>query len=222
MSELFLDTSSQQGLISLTAQCECVEERVFTAGKEGGGKFLPLCKLLLDKHHLQVSDLKAIFVGVGPGSFTGVRVAVSVAQAFAQACDIPIFSVSSLAFYAPSEEGKFAVLHDARRGDAYVLEGEVLPGGEFIYGEPFVAQIVKLAKDEAFPRSWISPDFDLIEAWLSGEDKELISGESVTPSAKHLRKMAKGCIENEESRAKIPLSLQYLRGVVLPKSKSTT
>lgn len=67
--------------------------------------------------------LDAIAVGRGPGAFTGVRLAVSLAQGMALALDLPVVTVSSLAalaLEAPEEEGTaiLAVI-DARMGEIY-------------------------------------------------------------------------------------------------------
>jgi tRNA threonylcarbamoyladenosine biosynthesis protein TsaB len=51
---------------------------------------LPLIVDMLETHNLSPYDLDAIEVNAGPGSFTGVRIGVSVANAFAYALQIPI------------------------------------------------------------------------------------------------------------------------------------
>lgn len=51
---------------------------------------------LLDSHKASIKDLKAIAVGMGPGSYTGLRVAASAAKGLAYALDIPIIGISSL------------------------------------------------------------------------------------------------------------------------------
>ena len=61
-------------------------------------------------------------VGVGPGSFTGVRVAVSAAKALAYAWDIPVKGVSSLAAWARrAPPGQRVVVTNERRGPAFYI-----------------------------------------------------------------------------------------------------
>lgn len=77
---------------------------------------------LLQQACIAKRDLDAIAVGVGPGAFTGVRLAVSLAQGMALALALPIVPVSTLACIAQAQQhdGPIAVLMDARMGECYV------------------------------------------------------------------------------------------------------
>lgn len=84
---------------------------------------LPMADELLAEAGISRHALDAIAVGHGPGAFTGVRLAVSLAQGMALALDLPVITISSLAalaLEAPEEEGTaiLAVI-DARMGEIY-------------------------------------------------------------------------------------------------------
>ena len=63
---------------------------------------LPQIKQLLLNAKLELNQLDAIAYGCGPGSFTGIRIANSIAQALAFAQDKPLIQISSLAVLAQS------------------------------------------------------------------------------------------------------------------------
>ena len=65
------------------------------------------------------SDLDAVVVGTGPGSFTSTRMGLAVARGLDLALDIPGAGVSTLAALASSQPGAYPVI-DARRGEVFV------------------------------------------------------------------------------------------------------
>ena len=65
-------------------------------------------------------DLDLLAVGVGPGSFTGVRIGLAAARGVALALDLPVAGVSTLEALAAGAPGAVPVI-DARRGEIFVL-----------------------------------------------------------------------------------------------------
>ncbi len=95
---------------------------------------LPMIESLLKETDITLAELNAIAFGCGPGSFTGVRVAVSVAQGLGYALSIPLIPVSSLAGLAQAaadELGwkKLLVAVDARMQEIYCGAYIVNPEG---------------------------------------------------------------------------------------------
>ena len=95
-------------------------------------RLLPLAAGLLRESGLSFADVGRIAVGLGPGTFTGLRIGVATARALAQASGAPLAGVSSLqALAEPIDAPAVLAVLDARRGEAFVagFEGgrEVLP-----------------------------------------------------------------------------------------------
>ncbi len=104
------------------------------AGSAHSGQILPLIQKLLQETNTKLADIDVIAYGAGPGSFTGVRIACSVAQGLALARGIPLVGVSGLqaiAYRAYEQYGWSNVVSilDARMHEVYVsafrIEGGV-------------------------------------------------------------------------------------------------
>lgn len=101
-------------------------------------RLLAMADGLLEKAGATIGDVDRIAVGVGPGTFTGLRVGVATARGLAQSSGAELVAVSSLqalARPALEDEGQDAVLAviDARRSEvfaaAYAMDGAVLAAG---------------------------------------------------------------------------------------------
>lgn len=87
-------------------------------------KILPLVDELLTKANCKLKDLDVIGFGQGPGSFTGVRISVAIAQGLAYSTNLPLVGVSTLAIMAQQafeQNGSLSVYPsiDARMGEIY-------------------------------------------------------------------------------------------------------
>jgi len=121
MKLLGFDTSTEACAVGVLADGRCFS-RVELTPRRHTECVLPWSDDLLAEAGLRKTQLDAIAVGVGPGAFTGVRLAVSLAQGLALGLDIPVLCVSTLACIAQScaHDGPIAVLMDARMGECYV------------------------------------------------------------------------------------------------------
>ena len=97
-----------------------VHERFELAPRRHAELSLPWAEQLLAEAGIAKSQLDAIAIGRGPGAFTGVRLAIAVAQGIALALDRPIVPVSTLAALAMQADGdRILATIDARMGEVY-------------------------------------------------------------------------------------------------------
>lgn len=92
---LAIDTSSEQGAVALWQQ-NTVSFRSWPAGRSHTTTLLNEIHGLLSSASLDVSDLAAVGVATGPGTFTGLRAGFGVAKGFYLATGVPIIGLSTL------------------------------------------------------------------------------------------------------------------------------
>lgn len=128
MKLLALDTSSDACSVAL--QCdEALFERHVVQPKVHTLALIPMIEAVLADAGIGIRDLDAIVAGIGPGSFIGVRIAVSVAQGLAFAGDRKVVPVSSLAAVAAESFGvsgapRIVVAQDAHMNEVYLARFE--------------------------------------------------------------------------------------------------
>jgi tRNA threonylcarbamoyl adenosine modification protein YeaZ len=110
-----------------------------TDGWEGEGRqaseLLPRLLVLLARSGRELREATALAVGVGPGSFTGLRVSMSLTKGMALALRIPLVGVPSLAAWLDAEPEAAAAIARAGAQDAYLLtrgsvEPQIVAAGE--------------------------------------------------------------------------------------------
>jgi len=136
---LALETSTEQGSCALWRD-GAVSERICPPGISHSETLLPLVRELLADAGLKVGQLDAIAFGVGPGAFTGLRVACGAAQGLAVAANLPLIPVTSLETMASlAGADRVLALLDARMGEVYSGCYQLGDGGYVLHGEIRVA-----------------------------------------------------------------------------------
>ena len=115
---LAFDTATEIATSALVADGEVLGERVSRAVT-----LLEDVDALLRQGGAHADEIDALAVGIGPGSFTGVRVGLSTARGLALALDVPVAGVSTLDALAAGAPGALPVI-DARRREIFVADGE--------------------------------------------------------------------------------------------------
>lgn len=165
---------------TIETTCAVVEDKKVLAASSINSRLshsetlVSMIEEMLSALALEMKDLDMIAVGVGPGSFTGLRISVVLAKIFAKTLDIPVVGVSTLAALARqvAESGIVVPVFDARRKRVYTAqfkkEGDVL---------------TRLTKDDA-----VAVD-DLIDSLPEGAT---IIGEGLSPYGESLSASEKG------------------------------
>ncbi len=136
MRILALETSTEYCSVALwqdgkmTSRCELV-------GQRHSELLLEFLDSLLCEAGVKIAQLDGIAFGMGPGSFTGVRIACGVAQGLALGADLPVVGVCTLqALAQASGHDKVIAALDARMGEIYHAAYEKRAGGWVTVCEP--------------------------------------------------------------------------------------
>ena len=117
---LALDTSAAHCAAALLSDGVIVASRTEPMARGQAERLLPMAEEVLAEAGLRWGDLTALGVGVGPGNFTGIRIAVSAVRGLALGLEIPAIGVTSFEAHAEGRPQPLVVALDARRERAYV------------------------------------------------------------------------------------------------------
>ena len=132
MMILGLDTSGPACSVALTRDGRLVQEIVMNTDLTHSETLMPAVERVMKGANAHVSDLDAIAVIAGPGSFTGVRIGVCAGRALAHAGNVPVCRINALealAAGAPNAKGIVCPILDARRMQVYSAAFSVDEGG---------------------------------------------------------------------------------------------
>lgn len=122
MKALAIDTSNYPLGIALAEDDQIIGEYITNIKKNHSVRVMPAIETLLRDCDVKASELDKIIVAKGPGSYTGVRIGVTIAKTLAWTLNIPLTGVSSLELIAANGkyfDGLISPLFDARRGQIY-------------------------------------------------------------------------------------------------------
>ena len=148
---LVMDTSNSYFAVGLCQDKMCLEAFQEKGSRRQSEKAIPTLKEVLDRHHIALKDVKEMIITSGPGSYTGVRVAMTIAKTLAAVSDVRIKSVSSLAAYAGMSQALSVI--DARGHKVFV--------GVYENGLPLIKEQVVALEDFAQLRAEYG-DFELV------------------------------------------------------------
>lgn len=122
MNILSIDTSSSNCSVAMVKDDVTLGEISINFNLQHSVLLMPLVEELFEKLHMKPSDLSALTVSVGPGSFTGLRIGLAAVKGMALALEIPIYAadaLSVLAYGAFGYQGLIIPMVDALRNGYY-------------------------------------------------------------------------------------------------------
>ena len=176
MKYLFIDTCTSHLIVSLIIDGKIVSYFNEKINKGMSNYILPEIERQLKNNNIVASSIDAIFVSNGPGSFTGIRVGLTIAKVYAWSLNIKVIPISSLEVLAstPSNSNNLALM-DARRG--YVFLGA--------YDQdlnPIIKDSYLLYNKDNYDEGSNEPNIDILKVIKKHENDKGINPHKLNPN----------------------------------------
>lgn len=191
MFSLIIDTSTERGCVAFLENEKIVFQGSLPQGLNNSKFLIPEIQKGFVALNKSPQTLDFVAVGIGPGSYTGIRVGVMVAKSIVYACKKPLVTFCSLEGFISNNALSYVAIIDAKIGGAYVLKSnDPVPKilklealGEYFRDIDVLVTpnktLIKQKLDQLYPdRSWIweekDPDIEHLSKistnkFLSGE-----------------------------------------------------
>lgn len=119
MYSLIVDSSTKILYICLVNDNDIIYEEYIEGRNDHAKNIVNSIDLALKKANIESKDLDEIICGYGPGSYTGVRMSVTVCKMLAVFMNKPLYTISTLKLMASGYKGRVLSTIDARRGNVF-------------------------------------------------------------------------------------------------------
>lgn len=123
MIELFIDTSYKRTMISIISNNDIIGSIDEPSENNVSETLFLLMEKLLNETKINIKQIQKVYVSVGPGSFTGVRIGVTFAKTMAWALKIPVVPISSLEILATTSVNEEYIVPYIDAGHNYLYAG---------------------------------------------------------------------------------------------------
>lgn len=147
---LGIDTATPQVGCAIGGHEGVIASFSSSKGKRHAEILVPAIDFMCRQAHVELDEIGAIAVDLGPGLFTGLRVGVATAKAMASSLRIPVVGVTSLdllAFPLRWSNRRIVSVVDARRGEVFYAFYRQVPGGVQRLSEPAVGSPEQLCNE---------------------------------------------------------------------------
>lgn len=165
MKILGIDTSTMAANVAVLEDDKLICEYTINTKKTHSQKLMPMIENMLKLSDLEIKDMDAIAICVGPGSFTGLRIGMATAKAMAHVNNIPLIGVNSLEILGSNMDlcnRKICSILDAQRNQVYM--------NKYILENNKITELEEIS---------IKPIDDLLEEISASDEEWVLVGEAV-------------------------------------------
>ena len=119
MITLLFDSSDNRLSVGIADDTKLIESTTYECWQTQSEEMIPEIKKLMDKYGYTRKDIKDVVVGIGPGSYTGIRISITIAKTIGLALSCPVYPISSLQILKDFDKPSICILN-ARSKRSYV------------------------------------------------------------------------------------------------------
>jgi len=156
-----IDTATSVGSLALARDGEVLGAETILEDAEHSAALGPALAALLERCHVKLREVQGLGVGLGPGSYTGLRVGIAFAKGLEFGLGVPLVSVPSfeaMAYACGDFDGTICTLVDARMGGIYAGLYRVRGATVEAVREPWVVEAGEFALEVEGPLLFAGPD----------------------------------------------------------------
>lgn len=212
MLSLLIETSTERGMTAILDKTQIVFHSPLPLGYQNSTHLLPEIEKGLKKLSLTLAEFTYIAVGIGPGSYTGIRIGATVAKSLAFPHRIPLIGISTLQTFVPDTEGEFAVLIDAKISGVYFIRGSK-QGKEISYrSAPEVVSLEDVGSKLEGVSIIVTPQSERLRAKIDKLNFGLPwEWQERGPDPEHMGLLVQSKYDKKEYTTEGVIELQYLR-----------
>ncbi len=217
MIVLAIETATPICSVALLDESRLIAERTLDSGTTHAERLALMIESVLKDGDISAGDLNGIAISIGPGSFTGLRIGLSVAKGLCFGCGCPLVAVSTLdalAWRVPFSSYHVCPTLDARKKEVYACLYEVSNVSLRRLWEPIVVSpdnmLKRIERPTVFLGNGAKVYRDEIVSAL-GKDAHFAPKELFTPSAGAVARLGLEKLEAEEVTDLYSVQPVYLR-----------
>lgn len=119
MYSLIIDTATKYLYLCLVKDDKVIKEIKHESNKNHAPFSVLFIEEILKENKLTIDDLNQIICGIGPGSYTGLRISLTIAKMICSFKEIPLKTISTLFLMSSGYDNKVVPIIDARRGNYF-------------------------------------------------------------------------------------------------------
>jgi tRNA threonylcarbamoyl adenosine modification protein YeaZ len=210
MLSLVIESCTERSLVALIEDDICLYFAGLPFGLHNSRYLLPKIEEGFNYIAKQAQDLDCITVGIGPGSYTGMRVGATIAKSLSYASKVPLIGICSLKGFLPERNGHFSAVIDAKMGGCYILKG-VRENDCIQYEKPEVCPLDQFKEKLQDIEILVGPSFDHLRKKIAQSMDDIWEWQESAPDPLQLTRLACEKYQNKDFSLDGTLQLLYLR-----------